>query len=348
MANRPVVLVSNEGKLVTSKDTTTAELARQYVPDFKKVRLPFAIPRDPQMFLDHFGGLTHPRDRDENGLPVRVTRFTSYQIQFWHMNYGVMLKTNKAGVTTSESLGDFHSRLLPEWAGFDCLIVAQTQKMANEHVLDLKKLVMNSRNYSQFLIKRPDFEELKEEKTKVGVMYVRNPYNPQRKSRIIGIGGSEAMAYSWKNINRLHITDPSLLKMKKQDDFFAGLFSRLANTNGQIKIEGVPKYRTGWFWKMCKTLFKIEDQFEDSLTDEEKARLSEDDIPDDIINVFDKIFVTIDDAVREGVISADFREKMRRVMSPAKYRQTFMGEFARPEGAVFGSFPIGGHEAESW
>ena len=65
--------------------------------------------------------------------------------------------------------------------------------------------------------------------------------------------------------------------------------------------------------------------------------------------IFKTVFVTIDDAVQCNVIPENVRERFRKIMSPAKYMQTFMGKFLDPEGAAFGgSFEIGDHEVEQW
>ena len=101
-----------------------------------------------------------------------------------------MLKSNKIGMTTSEMLCDFWTRLLPQYAGFDCLLCASKLEIANDLLMQLKTLVNNSPKYSKYLIKAPDKLDFQEERSKVGVMYIANPYNPKRKSRIIAIGNS--------------------------------------------------------------------------------------------------------------------------------------------------------------
>ncbi len=217
---------------MTSGDSNPLELATRYVPDFeKKLHLDFEISRDPQEFYKSFGYFDHDYKRDKKtNLPEKVTELTWYQKEFAKLDYGLMLKGNKVGMTSSELLGDFQTRLLPESAGFDCLVGAAKLEIANELVMKLKTWIANSPRYSKFLVKRPDFEEFREEKSKVGVIVVRNPYNPKKKSKIMAIGNSLSSVYSRMQINRVHITDPSLLKIKKQDDYFAGLLSRLANT----------------------------------------------------------------------------------------------------------------------
>jgi len=348
-----VTIRTNKGQIITSGDITSQELAAKYVPDFeKKIHLDMEIPRDPQDFYDSFGHFDHDFNRDPiTKLPTKVTELTWYQYQFAQMDFGLSLKSNKVGMTSSELLGDFQTRLLPESAGFTCLVAAPKLEIANDLVMKLKKWIADSPRYSKFLVKRPDFEDFKEEKSKIGTIVVRNPYNPKKKSYIVAVGNSISSVYSRMQVNRIHITDPSLLKIKKQDDYFAGLFSRLANTGGQIKIEGVPITKIGWFWKMCKVLFNLTDNFEDSKTPAQKftEAASDYDLPPEIAKVFETVFVTIDDAVESGVIPVHVRDRFKATMSPAKYKQTFMGKFLDPEGGAFdGSFEVGDHKVEQW
>jgi len=332
-------------------EKTLFQVAEDYAEPIQMTELPFEVPRDPQAFYEHFGLLPHDFNRGPDSLPTPVKKLAWYQLKFMKWDFGVCLKSNKLGMTTSEMIEDFHTRLLPESAGYDCILAAPKQETANDLVMKLKKLVAGSKIYSQFLIKRPDFMEFKEEKTKIGVMVIANPYQPERKSKIIAAGTSLSSVFSKMGINRIHITDPSLMKIKKQDDYFAGLFARIANTGGQIKIEGIPLYRSGWFWKLCKVLFKIEDTFEDSRSPAEKLNdeIDEYELPPEITQIFQTIKLTIEDGVAAGVIPASVRDTLKKSMSPAKYKQTFMAEFLPPEGAAFGgSFGLGEHELEVW
>ncbi len=102
---------------------------------------------------------------------------------------------------------------------------------------------------------------------------------------------------------------------------------------------------------MCKVLFHLTDSFEDSKRPSEKylEAASDYDIPSEIAEVFETVFVTIDDAVQCSVTPAHVRDLMKKSMSPAKYAQTFMGKFLDPEGGAFdGSFEVGEHEVEQW
>lgn len=337
--------------IISFDDHTLDEVTRDYADEFSApMDLNFKIPMDHEEFYKDFGYFNHEYKRDERGLPAKVTSLSWFQKLFASWDYGIALKSNKIGMTSSEMLGDFHTRLMPQYAGGDCIIQASKQEIANELVMKLKKRIAASKKYSRFLVRRPDLEEWKEEKTKVGVIVIRNPYNPKEKSKIYGVGNSTSSVYSRMGINRIHITDPALLKIKKQDEFFSGLISRLANSGGQIKIEGVPMWRTGWFWKLCRVMFNIDDAFEDARSAGEHYldEATDFDMPREITTVFNKMKLTIDDGVDAGVIPAKVRDLMQKTIPPAQYRRVFMAEFVKPEGAVFGSFPTGKHEVEEW
>lgn len=314
------------------------------------------IPTTFREFFRDFGGIEHDYLRDpKTHLPSRVTDLAEYQYEFAEANYAVMLKTNKSGMTTSEMLCDYWTRLLPQNAGFDCLLAASKQEIANELLMQLKTLVANSRKYSQYLI--TDVGELgfKERKSKMRELYVANPYNPKRPSRIIAIGSSLTDVYSRMKVNRIHITDPSRMVIRAaQTDYFAGLFSRISNTGGDIKIEGVPgKDRSGWFWLMCKKLFNLDDRGDDAAVTTQAEQwdnpLADYELPDEIAKRFATFRITIDDAVSAGVIPARVRSFLHDTLSPAEFRRTCMAEFPLPAGAAFGGpLQTGDHDPELW
>jgi hypothetical protein len=303
--------------------------------------------KDPQKFFAWFGGVPHPKKRNDDGFPIIVTELADYQYRFALMKRGVMLKTNKAGVTTSEAItGDFRTRLLPESAGFDCLLVGQNQFMADQHLLDLKRAILQSETARPFMITNPQTVGLREEKSKMRMLYVLNPYNPTKPSRIISIGFSEALAYSWKNVNSLHISDPGQINRTQQLQFFSALYSRLSNTEGDIKIEGVAGEKRGYFWDLCRKLFKIDDAMEDERDILDPERQQELDIEDtaNIASSFEKMIVTADDAIRAEIMTREWLEYMRTILPPEEFMRIYYCKFAQPEGAIFGDFKIGEHE----
>lgn len=278
------------------------------------------IPREAQEFYEDFGFLPHPWKRNAKGKPIPVTELADYQLEFWNTKSNtIMLKNNKAGVSTTSHLEMFQSRLLPEEAGFDALLVAQNQKIANMHLLDLKRLVGGSNKYSKYLIRRPDLELFKEEKTKLEVMYIRNPYNVSRPSRILALGSSVPSGFSWKHVNRIHMSDISQIKRLEDTEFFSALYSRLANTNGVIKIETIPGAKRGEYYRIWK---KANKQKLDIAPDE---ALAED--PENLTSTFKPMKITYRDSLKAGIISQAYIDNARRDLDPISFAQIMEAQF---------------------
>jgi hypothetical protein len=200
------------------------------------------IPLDPQDFYNDFGLLLHPKTGEY------VTELTDYQYKIWknenNAKYRVVIKSQKVGISTSALLEDFQ-KSITTCKGKDILIIAQTQSHANEHLRTLKNLILNSEKYRQFLITNPSELLLREEKTKVGVAYIKNPDNSLQPSRIIALGSSEGSIWSWKNVGHIHFSDITASKLVDDSSLFAAAFSRLANTDGTMLIETPPRRPVG-------------------------------------------------------------------------------------------------------
>ncbi len=281
------------------------------------------IPRDPNEFYKDFGLFEHPAKRDKiTKRPILVDNLTSYQQDFWKYKGNIVcVKSNKIGLTTTSTLEMFQSRLLPEEAGFDCLLVAQTKEMANAHLLDLKKNVLNSRKYADFLIQDPqkDIGGLREEKSKLEMMYIKNPYDPRKFSRIIALGGSVPSGFSWKRVNRVHMSDISLLKNKDSElELFGAVYSRLANTNGVFKIESIPLGRRGEFWRIWKAANKL------NIREEKEEILAQD---DGVTSSFKPMQVGYREAMEAGVIDEEYMVKARKDLPPQLFSRLFECDF---------------------
>ena len=180
------------------------------------------------------------------------------------------------------------------------------KKMANYLLFNLIHKIKKSHKYRKFL----------------GVSYLEGDrlilLNPWRNgnSIISACGPSLKSNYDddRMNIIRIHLSDPTSMEVNAQDSYFAELVSRLSNTNGQLKIEGIPsETRTGWFWKICRTLFQ-----EYHKCGEEDEQLSDYEFPPEIVEFFQVYIVTIDDAVKYGKISNDTRSLLKAYF--ASYR----------------------------
>ena len=201
------------------------------------------IPReDPQLFSQDFGLLTHPR----TGKPVE--HLTYYQKEFWkdidHYKYTLAIKSNKIGLSTLALLNLFY-HMITDCAGYQALVIAQSLRMSREHLYTLRKLIMDSEKYRGFLIIMRDVVDdknnvlLREEKTKVTEMFIRNPYNKYKPSRIIAIPANAGQSVSWKEVKYVYCSDITMTD-KNYDATISGAFTRLANTEGYFVIETIP------------------------------------------------------------------------------------------------------------
>jgi len=308
-----------------------------------------AILRDYEKFFRWAGGILHPRLRDENQRPIRILKPFWYQTKFANMNRAVWLGSNKLAKTKGELINDIRTRLLPEHAGFDMLLVGQNQMMADEHLLNAKKWMLSSPKLNPFLITRPDQRfRLPEEKSKMKMMYIENPYEPDNPSRIISIGFAESLAYSWEKVDRLHISDPGQNSRKNQISFFSGLYSRLSNTEGDIKIEGVASQRHGYFWELCRKLFPehLQDEYEETedFLDPDRGRELEMEEMQTMSTSFDKQFITADEGVKVGIITKGWLDYARGIMPYEEFLRIYYCKFTKQTGTIFDNVTMGDHE----
>lgn len=282
------------------------------------------VPRDPQEFYKDFGFLTHPRLKDVNGQPLVVEKLAPYQYEFWaYPSNALAIKSQKIGLTTTSLLEDFQFTLLPEGAGKDVLVIAQNQLLANDHILTLKRMVKRSKKYSPFLLITSD--GFKEEKTKMSVIYIRNPYDSSRPSRIIALGNSEASVWSWKNIGKIHMSDVAKLDIKDQKNFFAAVYSRLANTQGIIKIETPPNGQQG-------EVFNIYNKSHTKIIEDDTAGVQDTFVEDPADNASKfRIFeYPAIEAVNAGIISREFLEQERTELGDLLFAQLYECSFLPP------------------
>ena len=267
------------------------------------------IPLDPQEFYKDFGYLLHPKTGEY------VPNLTEYQYKIWNnennAKYRVVIKSQKVGISTSALLEDFQIALTKA-KGFDILIIAQTQSHANEHLRTLKNLILNSEKYRQFLITNPSDLLLREEKTKVGVAYIKNPDNALQPSRIIALGSSESQIWSWKNIKHIHFSDITASKLVDDTSLFAAAFSRLANTDGTMLIESPPRRPVG----------KVYEIYEKYYVNKETS------------NLFTIYIVKAQEAVKAGLITSEFLKAERERLGPL-YSQFYEAEFLSIGGNLF-------------
>jgi hypothetical protein len=194
--------------------------------------------KDPHLFYLSFGMLTHPFTKE------KVKRLAPYQYEWWNdilnYNYNICIKSNKIGLSTITLIALFQNCLMKASAGNEKLIIAQTHQMAKEHLYTLRQLLLNSPTYKSTLIMRPGKYLLKDEVSKTTQLFIHNPYDPGRPTRIIGLGASAASSVSWKNVDFIHVSDITKASID-YTEVLDGAFTRLAMTRGKMAIETIPR-----------------------------------------------------------------------------------------------------------
>jgi hypothetical protein len=195
------------------------------------------IPNDPQRLYEEFGLLIHPK----TGLPS--PNLTPYQYDVWkagfYHKYRLAIKSQKIGLTTSVLMEDFQHGIT-DCKGYEILVIAQTVPHAREHLYTLREMLLNSTKYAPFLQLRPTELLMKDQVTKVTVLHIKNPDNPKRPTRIIGLGGNEASIWSWKRVKHIHLSDIAVVTKKDYSGVVGAAMTRLANTDGSMIIETPP------------------------------------------------------------------------------------------------------------
>ncbi len=237
-------ILSNDGHVIRYDKNTVDDLAHSVLDIYQQnTSLPTDIPLDPDEFYRDFGLLEHPVD----GRPV--PHLTSYQRELWldgqRHKRRLCVKSQKIGISTSALMEDFQ-HAITDCKGKEILIIAQTYDHAKNHLLTLRKMVINSTKYAQFLVSRPTDLLLRDEVTKVSVIYVQNPDNIQKPTRIIALGPRPGSIWSWKEVKHIHMSDIAAQdQMVDDSETFGAAFSRLANTNGSMLIETPPRGPSG-------------------------------------------------------------------------------------------------------
>ena len=93
--------------------------------------------------------MTHPRTGKQ------VPELAQYQVDLWKRGYvykyRLVIKSNKIGLTTSSLLELFY-HMITDCAGFEALIFAQKYTIARDHIRTLRRMILQSDKYRQFLI----------------------------------------------------------------------------------------------------------------------------------------------------------------------------------------------------
>lgn len=266
------------------------------------------IPTDPQEFYKDLGLYPHP----QTGEPV--PKITAYQEDVWKAGrfhrYRLVVKSHKVGITTSVLDEDFQ-HALTDCRGFEILVIAQSIQHARNHLETLRKRILQSQRYRGYLMTRPTETVLKDQVTKVTVLYIRNPDNKYRPTKIIGLGSNEAGLWSWKEVHHIHMSDIAVVNKTDYSGVISAAMTRLATTSGSMIIESPPYGPRG----------KIYDIYKQS-----KIMKAEESVQQSPESQFWVTMITAREAVAAGLIKQEFLDGERVRLGhlyPAYYEADF-------------------------
>jgi hypothetical protein len=271
------------------------------------------VPLDPQAFYEKLGLIPHPMTRK----PIK--KLADYQIEIsksmQQRKFNIVVKSQKSGITTSVLMTDFQFAILPysnplSCRGQEILIIAQSMDTAKQHIDTLRQMIAASDVYDDYLIRNPIAGLNRDQVSKVERLYIYNPSDYKRPTRIIGLGSSESSVWSWKQVKHIHISDIAIVDEDVTGTINAAL-SRLANTDGSLTIETPPKYPTGKVYEIWNAAHE-----------KKTATTSEDSLE----GQFYPLEFDYTKAMAAGVIS---EKKIQ------EYKAQFGSEFARYFGAKF-------------
>jgi len=261
---------------------------------------------DPHLFYQSFGYLVHPFTKQ------KVVHLAPYQYEAWldilNFKYNIFIKSNKIGLSTLALIALYQNCMLKDSAGAEKLVIAQTSKMAKEHLYTLRQLILSSDTFKNTLIMRPARYQLRDERTKATELFIQNPYNPSRPTRIIALGASAASSVSWKNVDFILVSDITKASID-YSEVIDGAFTRLAMSRGKFVIETIPRGPRG----------KVYALWQDCLAGK---------------NDFKPHKYPVEMAIDAGLVSKEFIDEERRRLGPY-YNEYYGAEFISVGGNVF-------------
>jgi hypothetical protein len=261
---------------------------------------------DPHLFYQSFGYLTHPFTKQ------KVEHLAPYQYESWRdiidYKYNIFIKSNKIGLSTLALMALFQNCMLKDGAGNEKLVIAQTSKMAKEHLYTLRQLILSSETFKNTMIMRPGRYLLRDEATKVTELFIHNPYRPEKPTRVIALGASAASSVSWKNVDFILVSDITKANID-YTEVIDGAFTRLAMTRGKFVIETIPRGPRG----------KVYSLWQDCLAGK---------------NDFKPHKYPVEMAIQAGLISQEFIDEEKRRLGPY-FNEYYGAEFISVGGNVF-------------
>ncbi len=232
------------------------------IPINDSLHLPTDIPDDPQTFYDE---LEHPFFHSLTR--EQITKLAPLQLKLWKDHF----KHNKLLVIKSQKIGiSSMCILITLWhamrdcRGMELIINAQSDEQAKTHAHDLRQILLGSNKYRDYLIIK-DFSALgllKDEVTKVRTIWIHNPDNLKRPTKIIVVGMSPGALLSHKKVAFIWSSDITISDRtpEQQNRVWATLLSRVANSQGPVIVECPARAPSGPVYDEYDRFMRTEEQ----------------------------------------------------------------------------------------
>lgn len=238
------------------------------IANIEQLYLPMDIPDDIQQFYAELG---KPFFNSET--KVQVDKLADLQMEIWqiHRTYKklLILKSQKIGISSLCILITlWHA--LTDCVGMELIINAQSDDQAKTHAQDLRRIILGSDKYRDYLI-TSEYSRLgllKDEVTKVHTVYLHNPRMPRLPTKIIVTGQSQGALLSHKRVGFIWSSDMTISQqtVETQKSVWGAMLSRLANSQGPLIVECPARAPEGPVYDTAerfeKTFGKVYDYFE--------------------------------------------------------------------------------------
>ena len=196
----------------------------------------------PATIPEFYAELEYPFTDSKTNQPIKT--LAPYQLRTIenHLKYQklLVLKSQKIGLS---SLGIvmtlFHA--LTDCQGYEIVVLAQNKDKAIQHGRDMRKFLLGSAKYRNYLIQKsyPEMGLLRDEVTKMTEIYIHNRSNFRNPTQIHILSPSVGALASLKRVKFAWCSDITLVKdvAERQQLYFLALMSRLILTEGPVFIE---------------------------------------------------------------------------------------------------------------
>jgi hypothetical protein len=230
--------------------------------ELQALNLPTNLPNDLQTFYNEleqpfFHSLTKKQIKKLSKLQLRIWKL--------HLKFKkfLVLKSQKIGISSICILITlWHA--LTDCMGMELIITAQSDEQAKTHAQDLRRIILGSDKYRDYLItsEYTRLGLLKDEVTKVHTIWLHNPITPRLATKIIVTGMSPGSLLSHKRVGFVWSSDMTISGQtaQRQADVWAAMLSRLANSQGPCIVECPARNPSG---PVYETFERYEKQIED-------------------------------------------------------------------------------------